>query len=276
MYLGVVNVYAPNLLSEKKDFFVNLNEVIGNLGVPMIVGGDFNSVRESNERIGISVNSCDMGPLNEFIQAWNLVDLPFSGSCFTWFEGGSSTSANRLDRFLISTDVLCKIPSLIQKTLKRSLSDHNTVVLQEITIPSRPRPFKWLCHWAEDSGFRILVEEIVGRSQNIEISKLLSEIKMASKTWAKVIRDAEKDSIKVIESKISDLEQEALVGNNNSDVLKEIQIWKVKLWSKYRREEREWLQKSRLKWFIKHCSRQSLKQTEYQKIYFIKRVLYIT
>ncbi|GMI96985.1 hypothetical protein HRI_003367800 [Hibiscus trionum] len=50
--VALVNVYAPNNLREKRNFFEELSSELEKLSMPLLVGGDFNSVLSCDERIG--------------------------------------------------------------------------------------------------------------------------------------------------------------------------------------------------------------------------------
>lgn len=69
------------------------------------VAGDFNSVRSTSERRGVSVQpaSRDMEGFNEFICDMGLIDLPLVGRKFTWHRANGSCMS-RLDKFLLSEE----------------------------------------------------------------------------------------------------------------------------------------------------------------------------
>lgn len=47
------------------------------------MGSDFNAIRYSEERIGVSRRTRSMRLFNTFIQEFDLVDLPLKGASFT-------------------------------------------------------------------------------------------------------------------------------------------------------------------------------------------------
>ncbi|GMI71790.1 hypothetical protein HRI_000848300 [Hibiscus trionum] len=49
--VGLINVYAPNIQSERKEFFDRLAESIESLGLPILIGGDFNTVKVEGEKV---------------------------------------------------------------------------------------------------------------------------------------------------------------------------------------------------------------------------------
>ncbi|KAL4278976.1 hypothetical protein GQ457_03G033020 [Hibiscus cannabinus] len=246
---GLVNVYAPNDMRERRMFFEHLTNVIEISDVPVIIGGDFNTVKSSEEKLGGEANFQATNDFLEFIQKNNLVDLPLAGSKYTWFRGGSNVSANRLDRFLISPEIFASHPSFIQVAMPRSLSDHNPILLSEESSVRLPWPFKFFSHWADRLELVEVVKNLTSMNLGEGAGNLLRAIKVAVKSWVKEFKKADGESVMNIENKISKLEGEAVKTRNNDIVRKDIQALRSDLWAKYRREEKEWLQKSRLKWF---------------------------
>ncbi|KAK8617723.1 hypothetical protein V6N13_080630 [Hibiscus sabdariffa] len=93
----------------------SLSVVIDSLQESVIIGGDFNAVKDIEEHLGAGVNVQSVRDFANFIKTNNLVDLPLSGSKYTWLKGGSTVSASRLDRFLLSPEVLIAFPQVVQK-----------------------------------------------------------------------------------------------------------------------------------------------------------------
>ncbi|KAE8654875.1 hypothetical protein F3Y22_tig00117034pilonHSYRG00053 [Hibiscus syriacus] len=76
--------------------------------VMVIIGGDLNIVKCEYEKVSAPENT-------------NAMRLP-------------------IDRFLVSPDILVRIPNLAQVTLSRSISNHNPIVLKMVAFPRGPRP----------------------------------------------------------------------------------------------------------------------------------------
>ncbi|GMJ08845.1 hypothetical protein HRI_004553700 [Hibiscus trionum] len=121
---GIINIYASNDSCERRSFFEEVSLFIANLNLPVIVGGDFNDVMCADERIEASTGSKSGLLLGNFILKNNLLDLPLQGERFTWFRGGTSIAASRLDIIILSPEVFSWFSSMHQRTLPRSLSDH--------------------------------------------------------------------------------------------------------------------------------------------------------
>ncbi|KAL4309519.1 hypothetical protein GQ457_01G007660 [Hibiscus cannabinus] len=212
----LVNVYAPNDSNLRSEFLDELTGMLSTLQVPIIVGEDFNTIKTREEKKVVVADEWSMRKFNEFINSNELIDLPMDGNQFTWFRGGSQVSPSKSDRFLVSTELLTLFPNHFQTSISRKLSDHTPVILKVVSYTIGPQPFKWFSHWADE------------RAKDIE-------------------------TVESIEKEI-DLREGRMVLNGdgdlrNRDLQAEIRNLKIRLWARYRRNEKEWLQKSRLKWF---------------------------
>ncbi|GMI79802.1 hypothetical protein HRI_001649500 [Hibiscus trionum] len=181
--IGVCNVYDPNDQSERTMFWSQLKALIDSLRVPIIMGGDFNAVRTWEEKLGTSVSGASMRTFDSFIIESNMVDLPLVGGKFTWMRGGSTFSASRIDRFLLSPVIVERWPNLGQFCLPRSLSDHSPILLKVDKGARGPQPFKYFDYWADESSYFELVSYTISSSSGLGVGALLKKVKAKSKEW---------------------------------------------------------------------------------------------
>ena len=107
----------------------------------------------SEKKVGTRILSKDSLAFQTFIYNMKLVDIVTSNGLFTWNNkrGGESQVASKLDRFLISKDLMLIDKEMIARVLPFGGSDHWSVQLevQGIGTP-RNRPFRfeniWLSH----------------------------------------------------------------------------------------------------------------------------------
>lgn len=125
----LINIYAPNDLFNRKQFFKELIQVF-NTNRNIILGGDFNCVTNiALDRIGGNPQKTNDGSkeLNDSIQTRNLVDVfrcLHPNTILTTWKGPET--ASRLDRFYFRHDQLNLIRSINQFI---SFSDHELVVI---------------------------------------------------------------------------------------------------------------------------------------------------
>ncbi|KAK8691361.1 hypothetical protein V6N13_074872 [Hibiscus sabdariffa] len=174
---GLINLYAPNDGSAKKAVFDELELLISSHNIQWLIGGDFNTVKSPEEKLGVSFNHSAMKALADFIDNTSLIDLPLVGSKFTWSNLRESATMCRLDRILVSPEILELLPGLTLQALPKSISDHNPILAYVEKYKSGPRPFKFFNHWMEDDGFNELITnsltKLRGSGINFIIKKLM-------------------------------------------------------------------------------------------------------
>ncbi|RVW33074.1 putative ribonuclease H protein [Vitis vinifera] len=97
-------VYGPNNSALRKDFWVELSDIAGLASPRWCVGGDFNVIRRSSEKLGGSRLTPSMKDFDDFISDCELIDLPLRSASFTWSNMQVNPVCKRLDRFLYSNE----------------------------------------------------------------------------------------------------------------------------------------------------------------------------
>nr|GEV98974.1 RNA-directed DNA polymerase, eukaryota [Tanacetum cinerariifolium] len=164
--LLIISVYAPQDLSEKKMLWDYLSFVIGNWDGEVVIIGDFNEVCDISERFGSIFNKHGEEAFNSFIVNAGLVDVPLGGCSFTWYHK-SAKKMSKLDRFLISDNLMCSCPSISSTSLDRFLLDHRPTIMREAHYDYGPIPFKFFHYWFELDGFDKLHKESLNGRKSI-------------------------------------------------------------------------------------------------------------
>nr|GEX11258.1 RNA-directed DNA polymerase, eukaryota [Tanacetum cinerariifolium] len=123
--LLIVAVYAPHDLRDKRMLWDYLAHVINQWDGEVVTMGDFNEVRYKSDRFALVFNVQGADVFNLFIANAGLEEVPLGGNSFTWCHK-SATKMSKLDRFLISENLLITCPSISATTLDRYLYDHHT------------------------------------------------------------------------------------------------------------------------------------------------------
>ncbi|GJV37320.1 RNA-directed DNA polymerase, eukaryota [Tanacetum coccineum] len=134
------SIYAPQELADKRMLWQYLLHIIEGWNGEVIIMGDFNEVRTAEERFGSIFNVNGAAAFNSFINSGGLVEVPSGGYTFTWALK-SAAKMSKLDRFLISEDLIRACPHISSITLDRFLSDHRPILLQELNLDYGPTPF---------------------------------------------------------------------------------------------------------------------------------------
>lgn len=109
--LCIINVYAPCQLNGKLLLWDRLSLVVVQRSDPnLCIIGDFNSILEEVERVGLgrsSYSARDRLEFKEFLDRCNLTDANLMGRKYTWYKSGGSCKS-RIDRALLNDKWLAR------------------------------------------------------------------------------------------------------------------------------------------------------------------------
>ncbi|XP_057418339.1 uncharacterized protein LOC130712522 [Lotus japonicus] len=154
----VGNAYGPHTLLERRNFFEALNSHVVNHTGLVFLAGDFNVVLMGSERSTGGVLKVGDEVFQRFVQDTKLIDLPLQNGEFTWFSGRNDGLWSRLDRWLVSDEVLLFFANISQIVFSWNISDHIAVGLLFGVPDAGPKPFHYFNHWADEEGFNEVVE----------------------------------------------------------------------------------------------------------------------
>ncbi|KAL8466364.1 hypothetical protein ACS0TY_035460 [Phlomoides rotata] len=100
----IINVYSSYFLADKMRMWDMIKSIsLQNSKECVCVVGDFNAIKEENERVGRAEFSDQRGIrlFREFIELSNLIDLPLQGRSYTWYRSDGSCKSH-LDRLLVN------------------------------------------------------------------------------------------------------------------------------------------------------------------------------
>ncbi|RVX23043.1 LINE-1 retrotransposable element ORF2 protein [Vitis vinifera] len=182
--------YGPNNSTLRKDFWVELSDIVGLASPRWCVGGDFNVIRRSSEKLGGSRLTPSMKDFDDFISDCELIDLPLRSASFTWLNMQVNPVCKRLDRFLYSNEWEQAFPQSIQGVLPRWTSDHWPIVLETNPFKWGPTPFRfenmWLQHPSFKENFGRWWREFQGNGwEGHKFMRKLQFVKAKLKVWNK-------------------------------------------------------------------------------------------
>jgi hypothetical protein len=146
-------VYGPNRDDSRSELWAELVEVRNQWSQPWCIFGDFNVVRFPSERRGCVRVTPAMEEFSDFIDGYNLIDLPLNGGLYSWCNGAANPSMSRIDRVLISTDWEEHYPDVVQKLMPKPISDHNPVLLEAGGMARGKSSFKFENMWLKVPKF---------------------------------------------------------------------------------------------------------------------------
>ncbi|XP_071727246.1 uncharacterized protein [Rutidosis leptorrhynchoides] len=145
----VVNIYGPQDDASKIRMWDSLNALSRSIDSSWLLCGDFNEVREEDERFNSIFIPSRAKRFNDFISDNSLVEVPLGGGKFTRVcDNGVKMS--KLDRFLASDNFLNQREDLSALVLGRKFSDHCPIVIRDKLLDFGPRPFKIFDEWLKN------------------------------------------------------------------------------------------------------------------------------
>ncbi|GJW05636.1 RNA-directed DNA polymerase, eukaryota [Tanacetum coccineum] len=90
--------------------------------------GDFNEVRNKNERFGTIFNVHGANAFNSFISMANLEEVPLGGCSFTWCHR-SASKMSKLDRFLMSESLLKGFENFVNEVWREAPVDNSNAMI---------------------------------------------------------------------------------------------------------------------------------------------------
>nr|GEV75170.1 RNA-directed DNA polymerase, eukaryota [Tanacetum cinerariifolium] len=192
--LLIISVYAPQELTEKKLIWDYLCHVIANRKGEVIVMGDFNEVRNKNERFGLIYNVQGANAFNSFISSAGLEEFP-------------------LEDALSHGDYFEKI-----------LLDHRPIILRKSTYDYGPIPFRFLIICSKWMVLRKLVNEAWYEAP-LDVSNAMLNLMYKLKYLKKKIRawngtrKSSKNSKYMLKTKLADLDVIINKGDASDDII---------------------------------------------------------
>lgn len=246
----IVNVYCPQSLVGKRRVWDMLKSVIVNDGGLWFVGGDFNSVRDEEERRNSGFNLQETNEFNEFVEEVGLHEFSLKGRKFTYLVGNKMS---RLDRIFVDWGLLNEWPNAEYRVLDRKGSDHFPIIIKTVSRNFGPKPFRFFNSWLHREGFDDMVKDVLGNGVYLgdPYMRLMGKFKTLRskiKAWKENVTRDEMEEVECLSKEIRDLEGVLEVRD-----LKEEENWIMEE-AKARLKHLEYLklkdmrQKSRVQW----------------------------
>ncbi|PWA72534.1 RNA-directed DNA polymerase, eukaryota, Nucleotide-binding alpha-beta plait domain protein [Artemisia annua] len=160
MKVGLVNVYAPQKIDDKRVVWRELERIISQDPSVWIVGGDFNCVRDRSERKSSKFDVVSTNEFNDFLDGLDLHEYGLQGRKYTFVAGNK---CSRIDRIFVSLNFLNRWPNAEYRALPRGKSDHSPLILKVEYRNFGPKPFKFFNSWLDRDGFADLITTNAGR-----------------------------------------------------------------------------------------------------------------
>ncbi|XP_071700296.1 uncharacterized protein [Rutidosis leptorrhynchoides] len=252
----VINVYGPHDDINKRRFWASLQKLIDdNCDDALLICGDFNEVRNSNERLNCDFIEYRARAFNDFISCNVLIDVPLGGRNFTRIsEDGLKFS--KINRFLVNDKFHNAWVDLTAIALERQFSDHCPIVLKDEYRNFGPKPFKVFDVWFHDENIESIIKETwkkdvdnINRKDCIFRNRLKNVKNVLREHYGKNSNKLD-DEIECLKAQVQQLELKADSRSINNE---ELILWreKRKQWLEKDRTKTEILkQKARVRWIL--------------------------
>ncbi|XP_072970040.1 uncharacterized protein [Typha angustifolia] len=249
-------VYASNQLEQQKLLWEELVG-LGNLGLPWLVGGDFNAILAVEEKR--SRATVTLGPKSsnfaKFVEEAGVCDLGYEGVPFTWCnnQSGDNRIWVRLDRALANPEWVRMFPGSRVLHLDRSSSDHAPLLVQAQGTPERRRrPFRFELYWMEYKECRdIIARSWRGTAHGNPMHGFNHKIMNMQRylgLWSKAGLGCLETEMKAVRMEIQRLEERDAREELDAADFTNLRCCYNRRAALSRQINLKWLQRSRLKW----------------------------
>ncbi|XP_076903259.1 uncharacterized protein LOC143558289 [Bidens hawaiensis] len=130
--------------------------------------GDFNAVRNEDEKRNSKFNQSSASDFNSFIDEACLMEYGMKGKRFTFLTGaGNKCKMSKLDRFLVCGYFFSRWAEACCRALPRNLSDHCPILLSLVNKNFGARPFRWFNSWLDRDGCEEMLVNALDRYQSV-------------------------------------------------------------------------------------------------------------
>lgn len=208
----LLNVYGPQLTSQKRELWSQLRLLIQNFRGSVCVMGDFNVVRRPSERSGSRFKPIRAADFNSLSDT-TLIDVKQRARCFTWVSW-DGLKMSKLDRFLINLKFTEEWEDVTVVVRDRVFSDHCPVLLKDNGIDFGPPPFRCFDYWLTMPGFTAMVKEVwvpehFSGAADYILKEKLKGLKKGITSWRNSTHPGITSSVDAIKSKFLPLERQA-------------------------------------------------------------------
>nr|GEZ94542.1 RNA-directed DNA polymerase, eukaryota [Tanacetum cinerariifolium] len=227
---GILCVWDPNSFRRSNttisDYFIMIRGVWLKTSVNLLIVAvytpyDLRDKRMLWDYLAHVINQWDGADVfNSFIANAGLEEVPLGGSSFTWCYK-SATKMSKLDRFLISKNLLITCPNISATTLDRYLSNHRPILLRETQSDYGLVPFGFFHHWTQLEGFNKFYIDTWSEAPGDDSSAMRSMMRKLKylKEWNIGNKNNTKRAIEKYKEELDALDAAIDKGNGSDDIV---------------------------------------------------------
>lgn len=213
----LINVYAPQSISAKKEVWETLVSLISSLDEKYIMlVGDFNAVRSKEERSNGSFRQADANAFNQFISSTGLCEVNLINSDFTWY--GPDARSSKLDRFFLSSEWLLEADWMVYAE-HRKTSDHRPLILKSAKNDWGPKPFKFFNFGLKEVELIASLQRSWSQSASHNMIGKFRELREAARCWNNKKYGNINSRIEALEKDQNTLDEGGLVSSGRAEIM---------------------------------------------------------
>ncbi|XP_071695704.1 uncharacterized protein [Rutidosis leptorrhynchoides] len=256
-FLNVINIYGPHDDLKKQALWDSLSRMLsGKREEAWLLCGDFNEVREKEERFNCEFIEVRAKRFNDFILDNSLIEIPLGGRLFTRMSD-DGLKFSKLNRFLVSEVFYSNWNSISAIAMDRKHSDHCPIMLSDIEMNFGPKPFKIFDAWFDEDNIEQVLRDAwnepinVNRRKDCVFRNKLKKVKEALKVWSNKKFGHLDGEIEVLKCTANSLEVKSECGLLNESKKKKLWSETHKLWLEKEAIKVSMLQqKARVRWIL--------------------------
>jgi hypothetical protein len=210
--LRLVTIYGPAQVEKKEKFLTELSTICAKDDLPLLVGGDFNLLRFSDEKNKSFCANRYSDMFNWIINTYGLREIALVGGKFTWSNNHDLPTLEKLDRVLMNDKWEGLFPLTTLRKKPRLMSDHNPLLL--CTGQDQKKKAKNFCFessWLKQEDFICKVKEIwtksvVAKGATEKWFIKLNRIKKILKGWGDSLKGHAKKHRLSLQHELAELE----------------------------------------------------------------------
>ncbi|XP_021856024.2 uncharacterized protein [Spinacia oleracea] len=153
-------IYGLNLATEREPLWATLCTLASMIHSAWVIMGDFNAVKEIEDRIGPPVRLSDIQPMRNCMAMCQLTEVKTIGRLYTWNnkQDGGNRVFSRIDRVLSNSAWDDMFPNAEALYLPEGTYDHCPMVLSSYPTIHQKKPFRFYNMWTSSDEFLPIVE----------------------------------------------------------------------------------------------------------------------
>ncbi|XP_071697524.1 uncharacterized protein [Rutidosis leptorrhynchoides] len=212
----IVNVYGPHKDVDTRLMRESLEKLMCCVDTAWVLCGDFNEVREEEDRMNCTFHHARANCFNDCISRNRLIKIPITGKKFTRISD-DGLKFSKLDRFIVLDKLISLWKDLSVIPLDRRTSDHCPIILRDKVIDLGPKHFKVFDEWFNKKGVDKIIQEawsndVRGNRKDCRFRHKLKNVTFALKNWNKTMFGNLESEISELKRKVDEWESKDETG----------------------------------------------------------------